>query len=46
MCENKFVYKYCKNDCNSNGLCINGKCECHPNYEGESCENMIDKTVD
>ena len=28
----------CSNDCNGRGLCFNNKCECFPDYSGESCE--------
>ena len=27
----------CPNDCNGNGKCNNGKCECNPGFSGYDC---------
>jgi len=34
MCE----FKGCKMNCNGNGKCIDGICQCNENYSGEYCE--------
>ena len=30
----------CKNECNTNGVCLNGRCLCAPNYTGQYCEQL------
>lgn len=30
-------FKFCRNHCNSNGYCFNGKCFCKPGYNGDDC---------
>lgn len=32
--------KRCPKECNANGVCLNGKCLCAPEYTGEACEKL------
>jgi len=29
----------CPNNCNGNGICVNGKCQCADGYSGDACQN-------
>ncbi|GAM20593.1 hypothetical protein SAMD00019534_037680 [Acytostelium subglobosum LB1] len=35
----------CGDDCNKNGLCINGKCQCDEGYGGYYCESKWDTSM-
>ena len=35
--EKKITEKTCPNDCNGNGECSNGKCECNEGFSGYDC---------
>lgn len=30
----------CPNECNANGVCLNGRCLCDPNYQGADCSQV------
>lgn len=32
--------KRCPNECNGNGVCLNGRCLCSSSYSGESCSQV------
>ena len=32
--------KRCPNECNTNGVCLNGRCLCSPNYTGDDCSKV------
>ena len=32
--------KRCPNECNANGVCVNGKCLCSSSYTGDSCSQV------
>ncbi|MCJ8728760.1 hypothetical protein PDJAM_G00008090 [Pangasius djambal] len=33
----------CPNNCNKNGMCVNGKCECQPGFTGIDCSKGANK---
>jgi hypothetical protein len=39
--KNKNIKVFCKNYCNYNGYCIDGKCICKPGYTGNDCSLSI-----
>jgi hypothetical protein len=45
---NKPIEKNCKgiSDCNYNGKCVNGLCECDVNYDGKYCQNNLCEGID
>lgn len=44
MCPTSFSricgVKRCPSECNTNGVCLNGKCLCSPNYTGDDCSKV------
>lgn len=36
-----FIFSTCPNNCNQNGYCSNGVCECFPSYHGIDCSTRV-----